>query len=309
MFLEAAVFILFVVGIALVLNINKLNIRMAVNGRLDTINKLNLRKKYLISNKKYKKNFFLKIISDSKEAFESMGKDELFYIYFSISIILLFVGVFICISLSNLFLLLILPAGLFLIPFMVILIHKNTYTKKNADALENGLSMITQGFLRSENIIIALEENLPYLDKSIKKPFENFLMETKYVNFNVEESLLRLRNAFDNPFFYEWIDTLLLCEKNIKNKILLRGILTKMSEIKSISLDLSIAYYEPIKEFITMICLIIFNIPLIYILNKEWFGILMFNPIGQFSLAVSFLFIIIGILYLIKNMRPVEIWE
>jgi hypothetical protein len=125
------------------------------------------------------------------------------------------------------------------------------------------------------------------------------------------QSLLRKgRHRFPRSLWKaQWLSALILCQDDITKKVLLRPITQKLSDTKSIQLELNLLLYEPLKEFATMTLLVILNIPLIRILNKEWYEILIGTGPGKFIIALSFGFIFIGLFALIKNLKPIDISE
>ena len=62
--------------------------------------------------------------------------------------------------------------------------------------------------------------------------------------------------------------------------------MAKLSDMRIVNGELENLVFEPRKEFITMQVLVIGNIPLLYWLNQDWYGVLMHTPLGQALLAV-----------------------
>ena len=63
---------------------------------------------------------------------------------------------------------------------------------------------------------------------------------------------------------------------------------------------------EPRKEFITMVFLVIGNIPLMYFLNRSWYETLMFTTVGQIILAVTAALIFVSTALVIRLTKPLE---
>ena len=59
-------------------------------------------------------------------------------------------------------------------------------------------------------------------------------------------------------------------------------------------------------EFISMVFLVIGNVPLLYMLNKAWFNSLMNTVLGQIVLAVSAVAIFISTAIVIRLTKPIE---
>jgi hypothetical protein len=176
-----------------------------------------------------------------------------------------------------------------------------------ADELAGALSVITGTYLRTENIYDAVAENIEYLNHPVKPVFQRFLVECELVNSDTKKILTGMKNAFPNAIYREWIDALILCQDDQTKRLLLRPIVSKLSDVKAVSLDLSVAFYEPLKEFITMSLLVVLNIPLMYVLNKEWYLILTTSVPGKIIIAISMGAIFLGLFGLVRNMRKVEI--
>ena len=64
--------------------------------------------------------------------------------------------------------------------------------------------------------------------------------------------------------------------------------------------------FEPRKEFIVMVILVIGNIPLLYFLNQDWYRTLMHTPLGQVVLAICAAVIFISTAFVIKLTQPIE---
>ena len=70
--------------------------------------------------------------------------------------------------------------------------------------------------------------------------------------------------------------------------------------------DLEYMITGPRKEFITMVFLVAGNIPLMYMLNKVWYGFLMHSVVGQIILAISAVLIFVSTAIVLKLTKPIE---
>ncbi|KAF5047529.1 hypothetical protein DSECCO2_459620 [anaerobic digester metagenome] len=64
--------------------------------------------------------------------------------------------------------------------------------------------------------------------------------------------------------------------------------------------------FEPRKEFIIMMILVIGNIPLMYFLNQDWYHTLMNTLLGQIIITVCAAAIFISTAFVIKLTQPIE---
>ena len=56
--------------------------------------------------------------------------------------------------------------------------------------------------------------------------------------------------------------------------------MAKLSDMRIVNAELEYMVMEPRKEFITMVVLVVGNIPLLYFLNKDWYHTLMHTVVG-----------------------------
>ncbi len=104
----------------------------------------------------------------------------------------------------------------------------------------------------------------------------------------------------------EWVDAVIDCQEDKNLKSTLTPIVSKLSDVRIVSAELDYLLYEPAKEFIIMVILLVGNIPLMYFINKAWFNTLMFTTIGKFILAICGGVIIILLTAVIRLTKPGE---
>ena len=245
-------------------------------------------------------------IKDSRDVLEITDRSDRFGMVCVLSLFLLVLGALIAITMNNVFMLPVMAIGFSLLPFWYILFTATGLKKNLNSELEASLSVITTSYLRSENIIMAVEENLPYLNPPVVQVFEQFLAQSKLINSNLRHALEKLKGKLFNDVFDEWIDGVIACQEDKTLKTTLIPIVSKLSDMRIVSADLDYLLYEPLKEFITMALLLVGNIPLIYILNKSWFYTLIHSTPGKLILAICALSIFVSTAAVIKLTRPIE---
>ena len=177
---------------------------------------------------------------------------------------------------------------------------------RKALPIATALSIITTAYLRNEDIITSIEENVHYLNAPVKAVFENFISRIKLSNPDITAAILDMKTKIDNEVFQEWCDSLILCQTDRSLKSTLTPIVNKLSDMRVVNADLEYMITGPRKEFIYMAFLVIGNIPLLYMLNKAWFNSLMNTVVGQIVLAVSAVGIFISTAIVIKLTKPIE---
>lgn len=199
-----------------------------------------------------------------------------------------------------------LAIGLMFVPFWYVKTTATNYKKAISSELETALSMITTAYLRNEDIITSIKENVHYLNAPVKSVFENFISRIKLSNPDLTAAILDMKQHIDNEVFHEWCDSLILCQNDRSLKSTLTPIVNKLSDMRVVNADLEYMVTGPRKEFITMALLVIGNIPLLYMLNKAWYNSLMNTIPGQIILAVSAVGIFVAAAIVIKLTKPIE---
>ena len=215
-------------------------------------------------------------------------------------------GAFFALMMNNVLLIPVLAVGFALMPFWYVLFTANFYKKQINAELETALSIITTSYLRSENFILAVEENADYLNPPVGDVFKEFLAQTNLINADIELALENIKYKIASEVYREWIDAVIACQEDKTLKTTLTPIISKLSDMRIVSSELDILLYEPMKEFITMGLLLIGNIPLIYFLNKSWFDTLMNTMVGKGVLALSAGAFFISLAAVIRLTRPIE---
>ena len=298
-------FIILLTGLYTVLNISIFELTDDIS-KLLSREKKDIKSKIKNQSKKQKEKGIRKIIEESKSILLIMGKGEKINLVWLISIILFIAGTVLSISLGNFFLVPVLSIGLGLMPFWYVIYNSNSYRKQINEELETALSTITTSYIRSEDIILAVEENIEYLNPPISQVFIFFLSQTKLITSNTKLAIKNLKPKIQNEVFEEWCDALIACQDNKNLKTTLVPRVGKLSDTRIVSAELENMLFEPMKEFITMVILLVANIPLIRLLNKDWYEILVNTPVGHGIIALCVLIIFISLGAVIKLTRPIE---
>jgi len=247
-----------------------------------------------------------KTILETKEVLAITGKQNLFPTLCAFSILLFAVGAFLSLLMNNVLMIPILGLGFSLLPFWYVMFTANFYKKQINAELETALSIITTSYLRSENFILAVEENSAYLNPPVCDVFKLLLAQIKLISGNLQLALESIKYKIANDVYQEWIDAVIACQEDKTLKTTLTPIISKLSDMRVVSSELDILLYEPMKDFITMALLLVGNIPLIYFLNKSWFDTLTTTIVGKSVLALSAAAIFVSMAAVIRLTRPIE---
>ena len=253
-----------------------------------------------------KPNLLRREITEAQEILRLTNRTQMFGILCACSLGLAAAGICISAAIGNLFLAPVLAIGLMFVPFWYVKTTATNYKKAISSELETALSIITTAYLRNEDIITSIEENVHYLNAPVKSVFENFISRIKLSNPDLTAAILDMKQHIDNEVFHEWCDSIILCQNDRSLKSTLTPIVNKLSDMRVVNADLEYMVTGPRKEFITMALLVIGNIPLLYMLNKAWYNSLMNTIPGQIILAVSAVGIFVATAIVIKITKPIE---
>lgn len=173
--------------------------------------------------------------------------------------------------------------------------------------LETTVSVITSSYLRTENIIEAVEENISFVKEPIKQHFEKFLTEAQYINADVDSAIQGLKSTSDNAIFREWCITLRRCNVDSSLKASLLPCVAKFSNAKDIQLETNTIMRSAFFDFLCLVGMTLGTLPALWIMNKRWFNSLIYTSFGQFLIALLFTVILVGMNKAITLLEPVEI--
>lgn len=256
--------------------------------------------------KRKKVSFLRREIIEVQEILKVTGREKKFPLLCALSLLLFAMGGAIAIMLGNFFLVPVMAIGFMFLPFWFIRLTQSYFKRDIAAELETALSIITTAYLRNEDILTAVEENMNYLNPPVLSVFKGFVSRIKLINPDIIGALQAMKEQIDNAVFREWCDALIACQIDRSLKTTLTPIVSKLSDMRVVNGELENMVFEPRKEFITMVILVIGNIPLLYFLNKDWYHTLMHTSLGQIILSICAMAIFISTAFVIKLTQPIE---
>ncbi|WIV13567.1 hypothetical protein [Proteiniborus sp. MB09-C3] len=256
--------------------------------------------------KRKKVSFLRREIMEVQEILKVTGREKRFPILCAFSLLLFAMGGSIAIMLGNFFLVPVMAIGFIFLPFWYIRLTQSYFKRDIAAELETALSIITTAYLRNEDILTAVEENMNYLNPPVLSVFKGFVSRIKLINPDIIGALQAMKGQIDNAVFREWCDALIACQLDRSLKTTLTPIVSKLSDMRVVNGELENMVFEPRKEFITMVILVVGNIPLLYFLNKDWYHTLMHSALGQIIISICAMAIFISTALVIKLTQPIE---
>jgi len=294
-----------IAGAFLLLGISPLAFTDGLFGFLNRKNK-SIRSEINEAARRKKMSFFRREITEVQEILKITGRSSRFSLICAASLLCFACGASLAILMGNVFLVPVLAVGMMFIPFWYVRLTSSHYKKNIAAELETALSIITTAYLRNEDIVTAVEESLPYLNPPVRSVFAGFLAQVKLISPDINDALHAMKPKIENEVFREWCDAIAACQYDRSLKTTLTPIVSKLSDMRIVNAELEYLVFEPRKEFIIMAMLVVGNVPIMYLLNKDWYHTLMYTAVGQIILAVCAAAIFISTAFVIRLTKPIE---
>ena len=268
--------------------------------------KQTLRDKVLTARGKKKSRKLTVELNRIRDALYSTGKGSQFTVACATSLLGIIAGCVVAVAINNYFLIPVFAFAFALIPFGFAKRTINYYDKHIQEELETALSIITTSYVRSDDIVTAVAENVQYLKPPVKDIFAGFVAENRMITSNIKQSIKHLKERVNNSIFGEWCDTLIACQEDRTLKDTLMPIVAKLTDVRIANSEIKGMLSAARIEYYMMAGMLVANIPLLYFLNKDWYNALMNTIAGKITLAVSAFAILITALFMFKWTKPVE---
>lgn len=203
-----------------------------------------------------KLNIFERFKSVSEEMLESGNSNMIFGRYIRISALFSLGGIIMGMLLNNLILSVVLATGMFFVPLQYLSFRQTAYIQLLNEQMESALSLITNSYLQSGDIIKAVKDNLHRIEQPFHNLFAEFVAEKTFVDSNMVKNIRKLKRNLDNGFFHEWCDTLILCQNDRELMYVLPTIVEKMSDI---SIDVNPSIELALNCFDSVVNVLVYN--------------------------------------------------
>ncbi len=240
-----------------------------------------------------------------KTALTVTGKSKQFTLVCCASLALFACGAILSILINNIFLLPVLSVAFALLPFFYTTSTLSYYEKHTKEELETTLSIISTSYIRSDDIVSAVSENVQYIKPPLREVFQAFVGNATAVSSNTKRALMNLKEKVDDEIFEEWCDTLIQCQDDRTLKDTLQPVVAKLTDVRVVNNELKTMLSSVRNEYWMMVALVAGNIPLLYFLNREWFNTLMFTTPGKIVLGICGMVILITALFMVKFTKPI----
>ena len=220
-----------------------------------------------------------------KQILKGTGRSDRYEAVKRLSLILFAVGAVLALLINNVYMVPILGIGFSLAPIWYLRSTAASYKKHLNEELETAIS---------------------YINEPVKANFEAFVYEAELINANLTSAINSLKMKIPNRVFHEWCNILIQCQSDRSMKNTLPTIAQKFSDVRVVQSELEAMMQGPRREAITMMFLVIANVPLLYFLNKDWFHTLIFTTPGKIALAICAAIILFALTQIMKLSKPIE---
>ena len=298
----ASIFV--IVGIYLLLGLTPENVTEDLLNIMTPKDSLREEVRNLRGNKKRHKLYTA--VMNFKNVLLSTGKGNRFSLVCFLSLMFFAAGAVLSLFIDNVFLMPVLSIAGALMPFLYTLKTLSFFENQTREELETTLSVITNSYIRSDDIILAVKENTDYIKPPLRDIFKSFVLEATTLSASTKRALYNLKEKIDNDIFREWCDALIICQDDRTLKDTLTPIVSKLTDVRIVNNELNTMLSSVRMEYYMMVLLVLGNIPLLYFINKDWFHTLIFGTAGKIVLGICGAVILVTFLLLLKFTKPIE---
>ncbi len=202
-----------------------------------------LRDKVLIAQGRKKSRRITKIILHIREALEATGKSNQFTAACAASLFLMIAGCIATVLIGNYFLIPVFAVAFAALPFFFARNTISAYDRHIREEMETALSIVTTSYIRTDDIVGAVRENIAYLKPPIREIFLGFVGDSMMISSDLKDALRNMREKIDNaifnaPVWGEWCDTLITCQDDRTLKDTLLPIVSKLTDVRIVNNEL-----------------------------------------------------------------------
>lgn len=271
--------------------------------------KNNLFKKYEKARGKRKTNKLVQFLLDTKESLAATGKSDKFALLITLSVILSTASSIVVIILGYWPLV---PA-VFITAATIPLLYAQklikNYQKHVEQEIKTAMGVVTSSYIRCEDIIQAVKENLDNIKYPVHEYFEAFIVEAETVSTDTKRALKNLKYKIDDAVFREWVDALVDCQSDRGLKVTLEPIVRKYTDMITVNAELETMLASPKVQYYGMTGLTASIVPLLKVMSSDennWFDTLVFTTPGKVVLGIAALWLVISYFFVSKATKPIK---
>ena len=173
------------------------------------------------------------------------------------------------------------------------------------DRLCSTMMILSNSYIVTEDFITSVEDNVDIVD--CPAPFKNFLAYVTLLDSSVESSLRRLDLQMQNPFFSQWIDSLILAQEDRSLKYVTVAVVDSMHDVLSVQAESDAEMYAVWRDYL-MTLVMIFSVPLIFKFTlPDAYLTLTTSAVGQGLFILLLIAVIFSVFCALKINKPLMI--
>lgn len=201
---------------------------------------------------KHKESRLASAVRRTKTMLAATGQTGKFYVLLALAAALFFAGLTVGAASGNYFLAPVLALGFAAVPFLYLRFQYVKYQKLTVEELETALSVISMSYERTENILLAVEENIEAINPPVRQVFAEFVYQVRNIDPDIDNAVDTMKQKIHHSVFYEWCDALKRCDTDRSLKYTLRPIVGKLTNIKIAANDMKTILYRPARSYIEL---------------------------------------------------------
>ncbi len=191
------------------------------------------------------------------------------------------------------------------IPFQYLKMRSAGHKKQLINQMESAVSIITNTYLQSDDIRYAVRASLPNIDQPLKSILTELDTALTF-GANAVDALLEVRPRIESSTWREWIDRLIQCQESRSMKNLLPPIIADITDIRQIQEELDTKMADIWREHIMISVIVLGSIPMMRLLNAQWYSYLANTLLGQIVVSLTFVVTFATTFYVIRVNQPVS---
>lgn len=189
-----------------------------------------------------------------------------------------------------------------LLPMALLSYRRTQIVGQWLEDLNSSMMVLSNSYVVTHDIITSIELNVDQLD--YPGPFKDFLVHVKYVDPDVESGLRRIENKVGNAYMSQWIDAMVLAQKDRSLCYVTVAIVESMRDALAVQRETDAAMYAVWRNYAMVLCLI-FAAPLVFrFLMPDAYSVLVTTVMGQFLFFLLLLSVALSVVLALRLNRP-----
>ena len=174
------------------------------------------------------------------------------------------------------------------IPWIILNLIGRRTSRNLQDQLEHAMGIVTNSYLRGQDIIGSVQDNIGEFNGYTEMLFRGFLTEVSLTDAGIATALADMRNKTANTYFKQWCTVLIQCLEDRELRFTLPPIVAEMGDRRGAVLEADTMIKKAQSDFFVILVIACMQLPIIGQVNPEWYRLLTDTTVGQLVTAVVF---------------------